>query len=1392
MSDDVSPPDSPFHGFSAHEIPKPRIIKIEEIDSTDLDDLDTPPDSPRRAVSPEDALFHGFLESEIPQPILIKTEIIDGDEDDIQVVEVLQAKVVKAVVKTEGEETTEVQENMEVEDDYVGVEDVVEVEDDDDDIVFYGFAISEIPLPMIIKDEPEDITVEVATPERKLLNEDVTVETLKRKLSKSPTQLTSGPSKSPARKMAKISVISPELPVKSPKKSTAETLKSLITPGIEPWGKRNKTPQSPRTTEFAQSPSKTTTASLKSPTKSLAAISVSPEKTKSPIKRLTLPSFSPENVKSPPKNLPLRSISPEKAKSPMKSFAPTSISPEKPKSSMKSFTPTSISPEKPKSSMKSFAPTSISPEKAKSPMKSFVPTSISPEKPKSPIKTFAPAVVSPEKKKSPMKSFTPTSISPEKAKSPMKSFAPTSISPEKPKSPIKTFAPAVVSPEKNKSPMKSFPPTSTSPEKTALHTIKSPTKLAAESLTSLGTAVLLPPKSPRTNSSEILKSPTKNSGSPFQPKPSALGTAVVSSALVAAAAPSTLVAAVAPSTLVAAVAPSTLVAAVAPGTLEAAVAETLGAVTEPSEDAILPDTVNSIPFDDSIEETPQQHIVESKGSIIVRNETGYFDPSSSQSIEIHSSQTVQHSSETVQHSSQTVQHSSQTVQQSEESFEIDEGEEEEEYEIQEGGSMDNVLVLENEENVETTTIEIHEGEEEEGEEAILVMVDGDQGEVHFQKTEAGEVTAGHRPSPGKVRQGDLEQITIIETGEDHETVRTVKREEINTAERLPRNIQILDEHGTAILLMDKESESDEESDMEDREFTVIVDEDASDDDEINLERLGRIPLEDKNTFEGETIEDILAQFETEQKSKAVACPNCKKCFVSSHFLNIHVTNKSTLCDLCNTQCCTAANLRNHKNLDCDLSKRKRNIDLIAQETALLGRKPIEPEKYYNMPIDSSDEENEGGPRKPIRSVNDEKYECGICGQYVKILNSHMKFIHGVDGRSSGSKFKCPECGVLVNNLQKHKMYRHDPANKIIVNDDDIEVVRCKNQGCDSFFNNGEELAQHQKHEHSDQARLACGMGGCDAIFDSRGALRKHRSENHPELEEFKPVDLEPDDPDRDAELTVACPVCERKFKHKNTCTVHIKVHHLGWSKRKMYECPDCMKDFDNKKNLELHREAIHLGIRTICPLCEKPVTRLDLHVRMVHTELPEWPCPDCGKRFKRKFDLNRHRVTVHLGVRNFPCDLCGKRFADMKDMTRHKNAVHYGMKIKWNSKKHKEERKRKKELMEKRMHMRRSKLGGKGANYVEFMDTGHEGGATQYIEEEGHLVNVDQSVILDPVLQSQLSSEGGEPRVLIEADPDHTGSLRFVVLQEDMVDENGIEIEEEEETETHIILEPED
>merc|ERR1740128_1390233 len=472
--------------------------------------------------------------------------------------------------------------------------------------------------------------------------------------------------------------------------------------------------------------------------------------------------------------------------------------------------------------------------------------------------------------------------------------------------------------------------------------------------------------------------------------------------------------------------------------------------------------------------------------------------------------------------------------------------------VQDDDGEGHILVLDSNKEV-GEDIEIQQEEVEE--DPILVVVDAETGQ---------HVPIGKHQASAQVKSPNKQttEITFIETGEDHETVKTVKSREVQTSDRLPRNIQIVDENGSTVFLMDRESESEDESDLEDREFTLIVDEDASDAEEYVAEDEQAITLEriqEKTAFEGETIEDILAQFETESKSKTVSCPNCKKCFVSTHFLSAHISNKSTLCDLCNTQCCTAPNLRNHKNIECDLSIRKRNIDLIAQETALLGRKPIEPEKYYNLPLESSDEEAE------VEAVPQQKQHSSI--------NQKIREQEGV------------------------KLYN-------------------------------DELTDHHKRDNTDHTRLACGMGGCHAVFDSRGALRKHRSESHPELEEFKPVDLEPDDPDRDADLTVACPVCERKFKHKNTCTVHIKVHHLGWAKKKMFECQDCLKGFDNKKNMELHREAIHLGIRTICPLCDKPVTRLDLHVRMVHTDMPEWPCPDCGKKFKRKFDLNRHRVTV--------------------------------------------------------------------------------------------------------------------------------------------------------------------
>ena len=191
--------------------------------------------------------------------------------------------------------------------------------------------------------------------------------------------------------------------------------------------------------------------------------------------------------------------------------------------------------------------------------------------------------------------------------------------------------------------------------------------------------------------------------------------------------------------------------------------------------------------------------------------------------------------------------------------------------------------------------------------------------------------------------------------------------------------------------------------------------------------------------------------------------------------------------------------------------------------------------------------------------------------------------------------------------------------------------------------------------------------GCEEIFETREELKQHKIKRHPELYQFRPVELDPEDNDpKDRLMAFACPVCERKFGFIHACSVHIKVHHFGWKQRKLFYCTECGKYFASQKVLNTHHERDHQGIRTMCPLCHKAIksTTLNGHLNMVHNDaLKEWPCTDCSKKFKRKCDLIRHTKTVHLGVRDHPCDVCGKRFGDNKDMVRHRNAVHMGVKV---------------------------------------------------------------------------------------------------------------------------------
>ncbi|XP_056588136.1 zinc finger protein 675-like isoform X2 [Triplophysa dalaica] len=74
-----------------------------------------------------------------------------------------------------------------------------------------------------------------------------------------------------------------------------------------------------------------------------------------------------------------------------------------------------------------------------------------------------------------------------------------------------------------------------------------------------------------------------------------------------------------------------------------------------------------------------------------------------------------------------------------------------------------------------------------------------------------------------------------------------------------------------------------------------------------------------------------------------------------------------------------------------------------------------------------------------------------------------------------------------------------------------------------------------------------------------------------------------------------------------------------------------------------------------CPQCGKSFTRksdLNKHIRS-HTGERPYACEQCGMTYIHKHHLNRH-IQMHIGERSFKCDQCGKTFVRKDNLNVHK------------------------------------------------------------------------------------------------------------------------------------------
>ena len=139
---------------------------------------------------------------------------------------------------------------------------------------------------------------------------------------------------------------------------------------------------------------------------------------------------------------------------------------------------------------------------------------------------------------------------------------------------------------------------------------------------------------------------------------------------------------------------------------------------------------------------------------------------------------------------------------------------------------------------------------------------------------------------------------------------------------------------------------------------------------------------------------------------------------------------------------------------------------------------------------------------------------------------------------------------------------------------------------------------------------------------------------------------------------LACSICNKKLKNKNTLNEHMKIH-LGI---KPFKCNKCSRTFRQKGALLAH-QTIHLGIKPYkCNICSSSF-RLKkglLAHQTIHLGIKPYKCTKCNRSFRLKGGLLAHQ-TIHLGIKPYKCNKCYRSFRLKRGLLAHQT-IHLGVK----------------------------------------------------------------------------------------------------------------------------------
>ncbi|XP_060102831.1 PR domain zinc finger protein 5 isoform X4 [Heteronotia binoei] len=147
----------------------------------------------------------------------------------------------------------------------------------------------------------------------------------------------------------------------------------------------------------------------------------------------------------------------------------------------------------------------------------------------------------------------------------------------------------------------------------------------------------------------------------------------------------------------------------------------------------------------------------------------------------------------------------------------------------------------------------------------------------------------------------------------------------------------------------------------------------------------------------------------------------------------------------------------------------------------------------------------------------------------------------------------------------------------------------------------------------------------------------------------------------------ACPNCESSFASQEILAEHLQTLHQKPSEEKEFKCRNCGKKFPVKQALQRHvlqcTENVDPGehLRSFqCSVCSTPFSSESSYEQ--HKEAcrgdARFVCKadSCGKRFKSKDAMKKHKENVHTGNsrKRLMCSVCSKRCSSAANLQEHR------------------------------------------------------------------------------------------------------------------------------------------